>query len=104
QTSGGGCSAYGDPKFTNADISNPASRTLPDLRLQATSGAIDGGGYLTTATNSGSGSTTLTVADALYFQDGSWGSDLARASTGLGGKMQADWIAIGSLSNVVQIR
>jgi hypothetical protein len=58
---------------------------------------------LTTATNSGTGSTTLTVADALYFQDGTWGSDLARASAGLGGTMQADWIAIGTVTNVVQI-
>jgi hypothetical protein len=104
QTSSGGCSAYGDPKFTNPDISNVASKTLPDLSLQATSGAIDGGTYLTTATNSGSGSTTLTVPDTLYFQDGTWGSDLARASTGLGGTMQADWIAIGTVNNVVQIR
>jgi hypothetical protein len=39
----------------------------------------------------------------MYFQDGSWGSDLAGASTGLGGTMQADWIAIGNVTNVVQI-
>ena len=45
QTGGdnGGCSASGDPKFTNPDLSNPASATLPDLSLQASSGAIDGG-------------------------------------------------------------
>ncbi len=103
QASSGGCSASGDPKFTNPDISDPTSKTLPDLSLQAVSGAIDGGTYLTYATNSGSSSTTLTVADALYFQDGTWGSDLARASTGLGGTMQADWIAIGTVGNVVQI-
>ncbi|MGA7138851.1 MAG: hypothetical protein WBZ14_14335 [Terriglobales bacterium] len=103
QKSKGGCSAYGNPQFTNPDLSNPASTTLPDLSLQSTSGAINGGTYLTTATNSGSGSTTLSVADALYFQDGSWGSDLAKASTGLGGTMQADWISIGTVTNVVQI-
>jgi hypothetical protein len=103
QSSNGGCAKYGDPKFVNPDISNPSSKTLPDLALQASSGAIDGGTYLTTATNAGANSTTLTVADALYFQDGTWGSDLARASAGLGGTMQADWIAIGSPSNVVQI-
>jgi hypothetical protein len=103
QSSNGGCSASGDPKFANPDLSNPASKTLPDLSLQSSSGAIDGGAYLTTATNSGTNSTTLTVADALYFQDGSWGSDLARASTGLGGTMQADWIAIGTVNNSVQI-
>ena len=98
-----GCTASGDPKFTNPDISNPYSQTLPDLSLQATSGAINGGTNLTTATNTATSSTTLTVADALYFQDGTWGSDLARASAGLGGTMQADWIAIGTVSNVVQI-
>jgi len=104
QTSNGGCSASGDPKFTNPDLSNPASTTLPDLSLQAGSGAIDQGTNLTVATNAGSGSTILTVADAMYFQDGSWGSDLGRASTGLGGTMQADWIAIGTVTNVVQIK
>jgi len=99
----GACSATGDPKFTNPDISNPASQTLPNLSLQSTSPAIDGGTFLTTATNAGTNSTSLTVADALYFQDGTWGSDLSRASAGLGGTMQADWIAIGSVSNAVQI-
>ena len=98
-----GCSGAGNPLFNNPDISNPSSQTLPDLSLQSSSPAIDGGTYLTTATNSGTGSTTLTVADALYFQDGTWGSDLARASAGLGGTMQADWIAIGAVSNVVKI-
>jgi len=98
-----GCSNSGDPKFTNPDLSNPASTTLPDLSLQSSSGAIDGGTYLTTATNAGTNSTTLTVADALYFQDGTWGSDLAKTSAGLGGTMQADWVAIGTVSNVVQI-
>jgi hypothetical protein len=103
QSSSGGCASFGDPKFTNPDITNPASTTLPDLSLQPTSTAIDGGTFLTTATNSGSGATSLTVADALYFQDGTWGSDLAKASAGLGGTFQADWIAIGTISNVVQI-
>jgi hypothetical protein len=103
QASSGGCTAFGDPKFTNPDISNPASTTLPDLSLQLTSGAIDGGTNLTTATNAGTSSTTLTVADALYFQDGTWGSDLAKPSAGLGGTMQADWIAIGTVSNIVQV-
>jgi hypothetical protein len=105
QTGGdtGGCSAFGNPNFTNPDLSNTASKTLPDLSLQPSSPAIDGGTFLTTATNAGSGSTSLTVADALYFQDGTWGSDLARASAGLGGTMQADWIAIGTVGNVVQI-
>ncbi|MEO0249212.1 MAG: hypothetical protein ABIN58_06640, partial [candidate division WOR-3 bacterium] len=41
-------------------------------------------------------STTLVVDDALYFQDGTWGSALAGH--------QADWIAIGTVGNVVQIQ
>ncbi|MDR3576208.1 MAG: hypothetical protein P4L50_20255 [Anaerolineaceae bacterium] len=98
-----GCSATGNPLFNNPDLSNPASQTLPDLSLQATSPAIDGGTYLTTATSSGKNSTILTVADALYFQDGTWGSDLSRPVACLGGTMQADWIAIGAVTNVVQI-
>jgi hypothetical protein len=103
QSSSGGCSAYGNPLFVNPSLSDVTSKVLPDLSLQSTSGAIDGGTWLTTATNTGNSSTTLTVADALYFQDGTWGSDLARLSAGLGGTMQADWIAIGTVSNTVQI-
>jgi hypothetical protein len=43
----------------------------------------------------GENSTTLIVDDALFFQDGSWGSDLS--------DIQADWIAIGTINNKVQI-
>jgi hypothetical protein len=98
-----GCTATGNPMFNNPDLSNPASQTLPDLSLQSGSPAIDGGTYLTTATNAGTSSTTLTVADALYFQDGTWGSDLSRPAACLGGTMQADSIAIGTVTNIVQI-
>lgn len=93
-----------DPLFTNPDITNPASTTLPDLSLQSLSPARDGAGSLTTAANSGANSTNLQVADAMYFQDGTWGSDIARASAGLGGTMQADWVCIGTVSNCVQIQ
>jgi hypothetical protein len=103
QSSSGACSATGNPLFNNPNISNPASTTLPDLTLQSGSGALNGGTYLTTATNSGTGSTTLTVADAQYFQDGTWGSDLSRPAAGLCGTMQADQIAIGTVTNVVRI-
>jgi hypothetical protein len=85
----------GDPLFTDTDVSDPTSTTLPNLLLQSGSGAINAGTYLTQANESGSSSTTLIVDDALYFQDGSWGSSLANT--------QADWIAIGTVSNVVQI-
>lgn len=103
QSSSGACSAFGNPLFNNPSITNPASTTLPDLSLQSGSPALNGGTYLTTATNSGNSSTTLTVADAQYFQDGTWGSDLSRPAAGLGGTMQADQIAIGTVTNVVRI-
>lgn len=100
----------GDPKFTNPALSNPLSQNLlstvhgyattpvPDFRLQSSSPAIDGGTWLTTAGASGSNSTTLTVGDVFYFQDGTWGSDLARGVT-----LFPDWIAIGSVTNTVRI-
>ena len=71
-----------DPKFANY----PA-----DDSLQATSPAIGAGAALTTvaAGDSGSG-TSLLVKDAHFFQPG-WGN------------AQADWIAVGSAGNVVQI-
>ena len=88
----------GDPQFTNPDVSNPTSPTLPDLTLQAASGAIDRGSYLTQAKGAGASSLTLIVDDAMYFQDGTWGSDLARGVT-----LFPDWIAIGKVWNVVRI-
>lgn len=103
QTSSGACSATGNPSFTNPDITNPASTTLPDLSLQSGSSARNGGTHLTTATNAGSSSTTLTVADAQYFQDGTWGSDLSRPAAGLGGTMQPDRICVGTVTNCATI-
>jgi len=89
----------GDPKFVNPDLSAPSSRTLPDLNLKSDSPAIDKGTDLTQARGAGAKSVTLRVDDALYFQDGTWGSDLARNVT-----LFPDWIAIGTVSNVAQIR
>ncbi|OGY23912.1 MAG: hypothetical protein A2172_02765 [Candidatus Woykebacteria bacterium RBG_13_40_15] len=88
----------GNPLFTNPSLEDTSSKTLPNLDLQSSSAAINGGTYLTTANGSGSNSTSLVVLDALYFQDGSWGSDLARGVT-----LFPDWIAIGTVNNVVQI-
>lgn len=88
----------GNPLFVNPDVSDPSSATLPNLALQSSSPAIDGATHLTQANGIGSNSTTLIVDDALYFQDGSWGSDLARGVT-----LFPDWIAIGSVSNTVRI-
>lgn len=86
----------GDPKFVNTDMSDRASTTLPDLSLQPSSGAIDKGVALTTVISGCGGSTTqISLADATYFQNGSWGSALSN--------IQADWIAVDSVGNTVQI-
>ncbi len=84
-----------DPQFVDTTLSDPTSRTQPDFTLQPSSPVIDQGTSLTQANGAGAGSTTLIVDDALYFQDGTWGSALA--------DHQADWIAIGTVGNVVQI-
>ena len=74
-----------DPLFMNGDITQPlSSKTLPDLRLKAGSPFIDNAGlaeaskatYLTEvhADDTGTG-TTLRVANARYFQDGTNGAD-----------------------------
>jgi hypothetical protein len=96
-----------DPSFVNPDLADPtsqdlfssvhgyASTALPDLRLNAGSAAIDGAGYLTQARGSGSNVTTLSVDDAGYFQDATWGSSLS--------SVRADWIAIDRVDNTVQI-
>lgn len=87
----------GDPKFVNAPLTAPADHTdptLPNLDLQSDSPAIDQGSYLTQANGSGNNSQTLIVDDASYFQGGTWAP---------AGSIQADWIAIGNVGNVVQI-
>jgi len=97
---------YPDPKFIDPDVSDPMAFIFvngtwtgkPDLSLQADSPAIDNAVHLTQTNGSGANSTTLVVDDVKYFQDGTWGSDLARAT------LQADWIAVGTVANSVQIR
>ncbi|RPH51738.1 MAG: choice-of-anchor D domain-containing protein [Desulfobacteraceae bacterium] len=94
-----------DPLFVAPDITTPLGETVwsnytllkPDLSLSVTSPAINQGTYLTSANGAGSSSITLVVADASYFQDGTWGSDLAMAT------LEADQIAIGTVGNVVRI-
>jgi hypothetical protein len=98
-----GCTALtGNPFASGAtDMTDMMSTTNPTLELSSDSQAIDGGTYLTQANGSGSNSTTLIVDDSLYFQCGTncsttpMGSALAN--------VQADWIAIGTVNNVVQI-
>jgi len=85
------------PGWDNNDTSDKASLVDPSLRLLSTSStALDQGTYLTLASGAGDNNATLHVDDALYFQDGTWGSSLSN--------IQADWIAIGTVTNVVQIR
>lgn len=88
----------GNPNFVSFTGTPPVDktdRTTPNLNLQAGSLAIDVGNALTTVTSGCSGSTSqIVLADATYFYDGSWG---------VTGETQADWIAVGTVSNVVQI-
>jgi len=93
-----GCYGYGNPDFVNPDVSDATSLVLPALEPSSNSSVINQGTHLTTAVGGGSSSTTLVVADALYFQDGTWGADMARNVT-----LFPDWIAIGTVGNVVQI-
>jgi PKD repeat protein len=88
-----------NPDFLNPDLSDKTSLTLPNLAIASGSSAKNAAISLTTATTSGSNSTTLHVADAWCFQDGTWGSALTRGVT-----MFPDWIAIGTVDNVVQIQ
>lgn len=86
----------GNPLFVNASTTPPTDKTdssVPDLNLSSGSPAINYGGALTTA-SSGCNSSTLVLADATYFQDGSYGPP---------GKVDADWLAVGTVSNAQQI-
>jgi hypothetical protein len=61
-----------DPGFMDLANGGPDDPTLPDLRLTAGSGAIDGGKALTTITSASGSGTIFTVEDAGCFMDG-WG-------------------------------
>jgi hypothetical protein len=87
--------ADGDPLFVSTDMTDKTSLTEPTLALQEASPCLGTASYLTLANGAGAGSTTLVVDDALYFQDGTWGSSLS--------DIQPDWIAIGTVNNVVEI-
>ena len=89
----------GNPLFVNASTTPPSDKTdssLPDLNLQLGSPAINEGGSLTIVADADTGSgTSLIVDDAKYFQDGTWGPSYA--------DIDADWIAVGTVGNIVQI-
>lgn len=88
----------GNPLFVSASTTPPTNKadsSLPNLQLQATSPAINKGGALVTVAGADVGSgTSLVVTDASYFQDGKLAPP---------GRMQADWIAVGTVGNIVQI-
>ena len=88
----------GDPKFVNASTTPPTDKTdstLPNLNLQSSSPAINAGGALTTVASADTGSgAILIVSDASYFQDGTYAPP---------GTVDADWIAVGTIENVVEI-
>ena len=99
----------GDPLFVNESMADKTSWILPNFNLQSGSGAIDQGTYLTQANGASDGdettSTTLIVDDANYFQDGKFGSASGCDPTKWPPSVdiQADWIAIGTVTNTVQI-
>lgn len=87
-----------NPHFVNPGLADKASRTLPDLLLRPGSPCIDAGAPVTRAHGSGNGSTTLVVDDALFFQDGTWGSALTHGLTNV-----PDWIAVGTVDDAARI-
>jgi hypothetical protein len=84
-------SVNGDPGFADINISDKTSTTAPTLYLTSGSGAKDNGTYLTQTNETGQSAgtnDTISVDDALYFQDGTWGSSLS--------SIDADWICVGA--------
>lgn len=78
---------------------NPFVNSTSDWHLAAASAPIGAGTSLTTASNAGVSSTSLTVADPFFFQDG-WGFPLGTSV----GQMSPDWLRIGGPSGpTVQI-
>ena len=88
----------GNPLFVNASTNPPADKSdllLPNLDIRAGSPVLNAGGALTAVAGGDVGSgTSMLLADSTYFQDGSMAPP---------GTVQADWIAIGNVTNVAQI-
>lgn len=65
--------ADGNPSFVSWSTNDlaPSDSNAHDLGLQSSSGAIDNGGYITTANGSGSSTNVLVVYDSFWFTDGS---------------------------------
>jgi len=85
---------WGETTPDGSDITT--INTEPNFALKSTSGAIDGGTYLTTVTVV-TDQDSITLDDAKYFQDG-WGN-----GAGGGAVVAADYIAIGTVTNYAQI-
>lgn len=84
----------GDPEFKDISAADPMSSTTPDFTLQSNSPVIDAGKNLTTVSGV-IDSDTVVVADAYFFQPGTWAAPLVG--------LKADEICIGTLSNCVGI-
>ena len=87
--------SQGNPGFISTVIDNVTDPSQPNLNLSDSSAATNQGVALTRTTNSGNLSTLLNVEDALYFQDGTWGSELAQH--------QGDEVAVGEVTNRARI-
>jgi hypothetical protein len=72
------------------------------LNLSANSPVIGNGTYLTQTNGSGSGTTKLVFDDARYIQDANFGQSTVSWPSSV--KIYADWISIGDMENVVQIK
>lgn len=95
----------GNPQFSDTDVSDPTSLTKPNL-TPLNASVRDGGTYLTTV-SAVTDQTHITLADAIYFQAGSEPTcGGATKTTPVGSclsNIQADFIAIGTVGNTVQI-
>jgi len=83
-------SLTGVPDFDNASSgSYGSSLSIDDFMIGSSSAAINKGGNLTTATNSGSSSTTLTVGDGTFFTSGMSAVGVAGDRIQIGGDVEA---------------
>jgi len=91
-----GTMTFGEPASSETGAvknQNPIYNTS-NFSIASNSPAVNAGGPLTTVAVADSGSgTSLYVTKAEFFQPGGWG----------GTEVQADWIAVGTTSNIAQI-
>ncbi len=80
-------SIVGNPGFINASSDSYGAYSSLDFGLKSTSPARDSGGPLTTATNSASRSSILTVADGKFFSSGMGAVGVSGDHVMVGGKI-----------------